>query len=136
MLLAARRTLAIWLASLVAWFGVAAAAPLHSHSIDEAQSLFLHVMADDAHSAHGGHAVIAEHLPHEHGPSEDGAPSGETPDHGPILHSHGCSHAATVSELVWTPAAGLIATAAWREANETLRSRLISPPRKPPRTSL
>jgi hypothetical protein len=136
MLLAARRILAIWLASLVAWFGVAAAAPLHVHSIDEAQSLFLHVMADDAHSAHGGHAVTAEHLLHELGPSEDGAPSGEAPDHGPILHSHGCSHAATVSELVWTPVAGPVTPAAWREASETLRSLLLSPPRKPPRTSL
>jgi hypothetical protein len=131
----ARRILAIWLASLVAWFGVAAAAPLHSHPMDESQPLFQHLAADDAHSAHGGHAVIDTHPLHEHAPSDDGVPSGGS-DHEPILHSHGCSHAATVSELVWTPVVSLVATAAWREADETLRSLLLSPPRKPPRASL
>lgn len=132
----ARRILAIWLASLVAWFGVAAAAPLHAHSMDESQSLFLHLMADDAHSEHGSHALIDAHFPHEPAPSNDSVPSGGAPDHEPILHSHGCSHAATVSEHVWAPNVGIVAIASWSETDTSLRSLLMSPPRKPPRTFL
>jgi hypothetical protein len=132
----ARRIFAIWLASLVAWFGVAAAAPMHAHPMDKSQSLFLHLMADDAHGVHGGHSAVDPHSSHDEVPVDDTAPSSGGPEHEPILHSHGCSHAATLSELVWEPHVSLVATAAWREADETLWSLLLSPPRKPPRAFL
>lgn len=131
-----RRAVAVILASLIAWFGVAAAAPLHAHPMDGTQSLFLHLVADDAHSEHGSHAVTDAHLSHERSTPDDSAPSGGAPAQEPILHSHGCTHAATVSELVWKPNVGLVAIAAWFESDTSLRSFGAPPPRKPPRTFL
>jgi hypothetical protein len=129
----ARKAAAVVLSSLVAWFGVAAAAPLHAHPVDGSQSLFLHMLADDAHSEHGGHAVINASFDHDREPADDGAPSGGAPSREPILHSHSCSHAVTLSESVRIPDAILVAMAAWLQSDTSVCSFGAPPPRKPPR---
>lgn len=136
----ARLSFSVLVASLVAWFGVASAAPLHAHAIDASQSMFLHMLADDAHEAHGLHAHGHDHgeadAVHDDGPTDGNQPSdGETGE--PVLHAHGCTHVATtVNEDLKVSHAGPVTTAVWFETGAALSSVGFSPPRKPPRTLL
>lgn len=133
-----RMASSILMASLVAWFGVAAAAPLHAHAVDTEQMLFLHLVADDAHEAQGvdahGHDRIAAASHDDVAPSDD-TPS-DTPSGEPVLHAHGCFHAATMTQATQILPAGFVSAAIWIQWNAGLASISASPPRKPPRTFL
>jgi len=134
---AARRSFSVLMASLVAWFGVASAAPLHAHALDASQSMFLHLIADDAHDVHGVEAHAYDHaeadVAHEHTRSDGSAPSGDEPSE-PVLHVHGCYHVATVNEELRVSCAGPTTAAIWFGIRTALNSVSSSPPRKPPRT--
>jgi hypothetical protein len=136
---AARMSFSVLMASLVAWFGVASAAPLHAHAIDASQSLFLHLIADDAHDDHGvdahGHDHVEADAVHDHNQSDGTAPSGDEPGE-PVLHAHGCYHVATVNEELHVSCAGPTTAAIWFEIRTALNSVDSSPPRKPPRAVL
>ena len=135
----ARRSLALLMASLFAWFGVASAAPLHFHAMDASQSLIAHVSAIDAHDAHGinGHT-------HDHespsakvdGGDAEGDPSDNQQPGEPVAHVHGCFHAATVAEPVAIAWTGMTSLAVWSDYTTALHSISASPPRKPPRNTL
>lgn len=130
--------LSMLMASLVAWFGVAAAAPLHAHAMDAEQGLFLHLLADDAHEAHGVDAHGHDHVAaasHDDVASSDGAPSG-TPSDEPVLHAHGCLHAATMTQATQILPAGFVSATIWIQRNAGFASISASPPRKPPRAFL
>jgi len=133
-----RMAFSMLMASLVAWFGVAAAAPLHAHAMDAEQGLFLHLVADDAHEAHGvdahGHDHVAAASHDDVGPG-GGTPSG-TPSGEPVLHVHGCFHAATMTQVTQILPASFVSAAIWIEWNAGFASISASPPRKPPRTVL
>ncbi|MDP3736320.1 MAG: hypothetical protein Q8R02_02955 [Hyphomonadaceae bacterium] len=135
----ARRSFSVLMASLVAWFGVAAAAPLHAHAMDASQSLLLHMIAEDAHDIHGvdahGHDHAEADAAHDDSASGGGTPSGGEPGE-PVLHAHGCSHAATVNEELHVSSVGPTTAAIWFEIGSALNSVSSSPPRKPPRTIL
>lgn len=128
----------ILMASLVAWFGVAAAAPLHAHAVDTEQMLFLHLVADDAHEAHGvdahGHDHIAAASHDEVAPS-DGVPS-DTPSGEPVLHAHGCLHAVTMTQTAQIMPASFESAAVWVQWHAGFVSISALPPRKPPRAFL
>lgn len=124
----ARKLLAICLASLVVWFGVAAAAPMHAHRIDAAQSLFLHLIADDAHDDHAGHDLQPT--------ADTGNPDNNLPDPEQTLHAHGCTHVATMCEPLNVSQAAVAAPAVWFETSALFRSLGQAPPRKPPRLIL
>jgi len=124
----ARKLLAICLASLVVWFGVAAAAPVHAHPVDASQPLFLQLIADDAHD---------DHVSHDHKPAADtGSPDNNLPDPEQALHAHGCTHVATMSEPLNVSQAAIAAPTVWFETSALFHSLGQTPPRKPPRLIL
>jgi hypothetical protein len=133
-------SLSVLIASLVAWFGVVSAAPLHAHDLDASQSLFLHMVADDAHEAHGvdahGHDHAEADAIHDGNQPDGNQPSdGETGE--PVLHAHGCTHVATtVNGDLRVSHAGPMTSALWFEVGYPLSSVGFSPPRKPPRPLL
>lgn len=124
----ARKLLALCLASLVVWFGVAAAAPVHAHPVDVSQSLFLKMIADDTHADHAGHASKPA--------ADPGSPDNNLPDPEQALHAHGCTHVATMSEPVNVSLTAAAAPAVWFETSALFRSLGQAPPRKPPRLFL
>jgi hypothetical protein len=121
----ARRFIAAFMASLIALFGVSASASAHAHDLAGGEPLIVHVLED----AHGDH-----HADHSHAGADqsDPSPDGDgTTEH--TLHVHGCSHAATVNDVAFLSLVEVASVAVWTESAETFRTRMASPPRKPPR---
>lgn len=122
---AVRGFIVAFMASLIALFGVSASSPAHAHDLAGGEPLIMHVLED----AHGDHHHDHSHVDADH---PDPSPDGDgTMEH--TLHVHGCSHAATVTEVTFLSHVDVTANAVWTENAESFSTRMASPPRKPPR---
>ena len=136
---AARRSFSVLIASLVAIFGVATAAPVHAHALNQSQPHLLHLVAGSVDVDHGVSAYDHGHThvdAFDHQDGGESAPLSDDEQGEPVLHAHGCAHVATVDDRLQVSYAGPVAAAVWFEVNSALASVTPSPPRKPPRAVL